>query len=201
MPMPAQWMSVADYLVMEERSQIRHEYVDGYVYAISGATTPHNLIIGNLYFQARLTRPPQGCRIFMQGQKVRIASSDSIYYPDVVASCDPPDGVNGFLERPCFVIEVLSPSTARIDRTEKRDDYRTIRTLDEYVLVDQSRMEVSVYRRDSGPWPEVLDRPDHLLKLTCIGVGIRLEDIYEGIEFPRDEVREDFAVPEYATTA
>jgi Uma2 family endonuclease len=94
---------------------------------------------------------------------------------------------------------VLSPSTARIDRTEKRDDYLTIQSVDEYVLVDQNRMQVSVYRRDSGPWPDVLDRPHQLLKLTCLGVGIRLDDIYEGIEFPQDEVRDDFEVPEYET--
>jgi Uma2 family endonuclease len=198
--MPAQRMSVAEYLEREERSQIRHEYVDGYVYAISGATTPHNLIIGNLHFHARLARPPQGCRIFMQGEKVRIVASERFYYPDLVGSCDTTDGADGYLERPCFVVEVLSPSTARIDRTHKRDDYRTIQTLDEYVLVDQRRMQVSVYHRDSGPWPEVLDRPHQLLKLRCVGAGLRLEDIYEGIEFPKDEVRDDFELPEYAAT-
>src|SRR5262245_59974595 len=126
MQMPAQRMSVAEYLEFEERTEARHEYVDGYIYAMSGATSPHNLIVVNLYFHARLARPPQGCRIFMQGQKVHVASSNSIYYPDLVASCDQTDAADSYLERPCFVIEVLSPSTERIDRTEKRDDYRTI---------------------------------------------------------------------------
>jgi Uma2 family endonuclease len=189
-------MSVAEYLALEERSPIRHEYVDGYMYAMTGASTPHNLLVANLcglVWHGRVTR---NCHIFTHAEKVRIASRNSIYYPDVVGSCDPLDGAQGYLERPCFVIEVLSPSTGRIDRTEKRDDYRTIQTLDEYVLVDQSRMEVSVYGRDSGVWPQVLDLPHHLLKLTCVGVGIRLEDIYEGIEFPRDEVRDDFELPE-----
>jgi hypothetical protein len=57
-----------------------------------------------------------------------------------------------------------------------------------------------VYYRDSGPWPEVLDRPHHRLKLACVGIGISLEDIYEGIDFPRDEVRDSFELPEYETT-
>src|SRR5262245_54459533 len=119
----AQPMSVADYLEMEERSPIRHEYVDGWLYAMSGATCQHNLLIGNLYFHARQARPTQGCRIFTQEVKLRVAAGNSFFYPDVVASCEPADGANNYIERPCFVIEVLSPSTASMDRREKRDAY------------------------------------------------------------------------------
>ena len=200
MQIPAQRMSVAEYMEMEERTQIRHEYVDGYVYALSGASSPHNLLTTNLCSLAWHGRATRACRIFTHAEKVYVAASNSIYYPDVVGSCDSTDGASGYLERPCFVIEVLSPSTAKIDRTEKRDDYLTIPSLDEYVLVDQSRMQVSVYRRKCSPWPEVLEAPDDVLKLTCIGVGIALADIYEGIACRNDGVRSELKLPAHVTS-
>jgi Uma2 family endonuclease len=202
MKLPAQRMSVADYLAMEERSQIRHEYVDGEVFAMSGASLPHNLLVSNLHGHAWQARASHGCRIFASAMKVRVEARNSFYYPDVLGCCDLQDGLEGYLLRPCFVIEVLSPSTAAIDQREKRLAYLTMKSLDEYVIVDQSRMQVAVYHGGQGPWAsEVLRAPEDVLKLSCVSVGIALRDIYEGVELPKFEVRDDVEVPEYVTSA
>jgi Uma2 family endonuclease len=198
MQLPAQRMSVAGYLEIERRTRLQYEYVDGEIYAMAGASRRHNLLAGNLFGHAWQARSSHECRIFSQAMKLQVAVRNSFYYPDVVGSCDPEDGADGPLTQPCFVIEVLSDSTSGIDRREKRLAYLTLKSLDEYVIVDQYRMHVSVYRGARGPWAsQVLDAPDDVLKLTCVNVGIALKDIYEGVDFPKDEVRSDRDVPEY----
>jgi Uma2 family endonuclease len=195
-------MSVADYLIVEQRTKLRYEYVDGEIYAMSGASRRHNQVAGNLFGHAWQARSSHRCQIFSHSMKVQVAARNSFYYPDVVGSCNSDDGADGPLTQPCFVIEVLSDSTSGIDRREKRLAYLTLKSLDEYVIVDQYRMHVSVYRGARGPWAsQVLDAPDDVLKLTCVSVGIALKDIYEGVDFPKDEVRSPQDMPEYASTA
>jgi Uma2 family endonuclease len=195
-------MSVADYLIVEERTRLRYEYVDGEIYAMSGASTRHNQLVTNLVGHTWQSRSSHGCKIFSQGVKLHVATRNSYYYPDVMGCCEPDDDADGHVTRPCFVIEVLSDSTSGIDRREKRLAYLTLRSLDEYVIVDQYRMHVSIYRGGRNPWAsQVLDAPDDVLKLTCVSVGIALKDIYEGVDFPKDEVRSPQDVPYYAAMA
>jgi Uma2 family endonuclease len=198
MQLKTQRMSVADYLAREARSEIKHEYVDGEIYAMSGASRRHQLLIGNLYHHARNAAAVR-CPIFMSGMMLRVESRNSCYYPDVIASCDPQDQGDRYLTAPCFIIEVLSPSTANVDRREKRLAYRTLKSLDEYVLVDQDRMRVAVYRGDQGPWAsQMLDQPDEMLELTCIGLRVSLEDIYAGVDLKALELRDsDVDMPDY----
>jgi Uma2 family endonuclease len=134
--------------------------------------------------------------------KVRVIAGNCFFYPDLVGSCDSTDDDERYVEHPCFVIEVLSPSTASMDRTEKRDAYLTLESLDEYVIVEQSQMRISVYRRLCRPWvAEVLDAPNDVLKLTCIRVGMALADIYEGVRFSQDVMRNYPVVRAPAITA
>jgi Uma2 family endonuclease len=199
MQLKTQRMSVADYLAMEERSRVRHEYVDGEVYAMSGASRRHNLIVVNLVSQACKAR--RACQVFTSAMKVRVEARNSFYYPDVMASCDPDDQLDQYLTTPCFIIEVLSPSTASIDKREKRLAYLTLKSLDEYVIVDQDRMRVDVYRGERGPWAsQVLDNPEDVLELTCIELRVPLWEIYYGVKLPPLEVREPDVeeVPDYA---
>jgi Uma2 family endonuclease len=189
MQIPAPLITLAEYLETEERAQTRHEYACGCVYPLATESREHHLLVSNLSSLAWHARATRSCRLFTQSTRLRVFADDSVYYPDLVGSCDPVDGVNGYLERPCFVIEVRSPSSARVDRNEKRDVYLTIPTLEEYVTVDQSRMHVVVYRRAQGREPsEVLRAPDAVLKLSCFGVGIELRNIYEGVEFLQPEL-------------
>jgi Uma2 family endonuclease len=196
MQLRTQRMSVAEYLAREERSQVKHEYVDGEIYAMSGGSRRHHLLMGNLFWHAR--NSAGDCQVFMAGMMLRIDARNSFYYPDVMACCDPGDDAERCVTAPCFVIEVLSPSTASVDRREKRLAYLTLKSLDEYVIVDQDRMRIDVYRGERGPWAsQLLDQPDDVLELTCIGLRLPLEDVYAGVELPPLEIREPEA-PDYA---
>jgi Uma2 family endonuclease len=191
-------MSTDQYLAMEAQSQVRHEYVDGEIFLMSGASRRHNLIVGNLHGHAWQAKGAHGCEIFVANMRVRIEARNSIYYPDVMGSCDPEDLGDSCLVRPCFVIEVLSPSTASVDRREKRLAYMTLTSLQEYVIVDQDRMRVDIYR--GGPWAsQTLSKPEDVLHLACIDVRIPLEKVYAGVDMSTPCVRDDPGeVPDYA---
>ncbi|MGC9185943.1 MAG: Uma2 family endonuclease, partial [Thiomonas sp.] len=121
-------ISIDDYLAGERDAETRHEYVDGEVYAMTGASRRHALIVtamtGALLPLARARR----CQLFTNDMKLRleIAGSTVFYYPDLMLACDPQDGDPHFLTRPCLIAEVLSPATERIDRREKLLSYITI---------------------------------------------------------------------------
>jgi Uma2 family endonuclease len=139
---------VEDYLAGELESEVRHEYVDGEVYAMVGASDRHGLIGLNLA-GALSQRLPDRCQVFMADMKVRIRVNerDLFYYPDVLVSCDPRDRDPYYRQYPCLVAEVLSPHTARHDRFEKALFYRQLDGLEEYVLISQEYRLVEVFRR------------------------------------------------------
>ena len=145
-------LSVDEYLAGELESQVRHEYVDGEVYAMVGASDRHGLITLNLagLLSQRL---PDRCQVFSSDMKVQIRTPerDIFYYPDVLVSCDPRDREPYYRQYPCLVVEVLSPHTARLDRFEKFMFYRQLDTLQEYLLVSQDYRQVEVFRR-SDQW-------------------------------------------------
>jgi len=190
MQLTAQRMSVQEYLAMEERDGTRCEYVDGEVFAMSGPSRRHQLIAGNLHrITANAAR--NRCQVFFAGMMVRVEAHNSLYLPDVFGCCDPDDSEERYVSSPCFIIEVLSPSTAHVDRREKRLAYSSLKSLDEYVLVSQQRMHVSVYRSDSGSWAsQVLELPADMLELKCIELRVSLADIYEGVPLPPLQVRD-----------
>ncbi|MDE2150095.1 MAG: Uma2 family endonuclease [Gammaproteobacteria bacterium] len=193
------YISVSDYLAGELRSPIKHEYVDGEVYAMVGASRRHNLLVTNLLrlaANAALKRPP--CQVFAADMKVRVEADNAFYYPDVSGSCDPDDREEYFLTRPCFIVEVLSPATAAIDRREKRLAYRTLASLKEYVVVDQDRRRVDVYCAGDGGWHAETLTQSGTFELSCLGLRLSLDQIYQGVELPH-EVAE--AGPAYASAS
>lgn len=134
-----QHYSVEQYLDLEQHSPVRHEYINGTIYAMTGATEPHELICGNLFAAIHAHVRGGPCNAYMQGFSVRLKINDEdiFYYPDVMVSCTR-DGVDTlFLRYPKLIVEVLSPSTESIDRREKFLSYTQIPTLEEYVLVAQ----------------------------------------------------------------
>jgi Uma2 family endonuclease len=143
------FLSVDAYLDGELASDVRHEYVDGEVYAMVRASDRHGLIAGNLHSALNL-RLPDCCQVFMADMKVRIQTTerDIFYYPDLLVSCDPGDRERYYRERPCLVVEVLSPPTERLDRFEKFLFYRQLDSLEEYVLVAQEYRQLEVFCRD-----------------------------------------------------
>jgi Uma2 family endonuclease len=196
-PKPAQ-LSPAQYLEWEVKSSVKHEYVDGEIYAMSGASRRHNLLATNILRRAANAAAEHGgCQVFGSDMRIRVEARNSCYYPDVSACCDQNDRDELYLTSPCFIIEVLSPSTASIDRREKRASYATLISLFEYGIVDQDRMRVELYRRHSHGWRSyILSQPDDIVELSCLGLRLALSQIYEGIELPPEIAEPE--LPEYA---
>jgi len=183
-PETQHFLSVDAYLEGEEYSEIRHEYIGGQVYAMSGGSEAHNIICGNLYAAIRRHLRGGPCKVFMADMKLRlnIAEDDIFYYPDLLVTCDPSDNEKYFKTKPSVLVEVLSPSTERLDRREKFLSYIALPTLREYVLIDQNKPSVTRFRHDNGWKPEHLTEGDSL-GLPSIRFEQSLADLYEDVEF------------------
>jgi Uma2 family endonuclease len=183
----AERFSVPDYLAEEERSDVRHEYIGGAIYAMAGASDEHIALCMNLAFALRPHLHGSPCRVQMSDGKVhlRILNEDVFYYPDVMVFCDPRDTDRYFKRFPKVLVEVLSDTTETIDRREKFLSYRQIATLEEYVLVAQDKMEVTVFRRADQWQPEVWRQPEEALQLASLQFSLPLRTLYEGISLSR----------------
>ncbi len=179
----AQRLSIDEYLRREFRSSVRHEYVAGEIFAMSGASRAHNKIAGNLFnaFSSRLQGGP--CEVFMSDFKVRLEfESDVIfYYPDVMVACGRQGMEEYYLSHPKLIVEVLSPSTRTIDQREKALHYRHIPTLEEYVLVAQDRPKITCYRRSEDWQPQLLSGLDAVADFRSIELSLPLERIFAGV--------------------
>jgi Uma2 family endonuclease len=182
-----QLLSVEEYIEGEQLSDVRHEYIGGLVYAMAGASDEHNAICLNLASALLAHLRGKLCRVFMADSKVRLrADADDIfYYPDLMVACDPRDTNRFFKQYPRVLIEVLSESTERIDRREKFLSYTQIETLEEYVLVAQNKMEVTLFRRTNRWQPEVLHTATQPLALASIDFSVPLASIYESVNLAR----------------
>lgn len=191
-------MTVEEYFRFEERSPIRHEYLAGELYAMSGATARHNLIAGTI-FSTLLSAERSPCRVFMSDMRVEVAD-DRYYYPDVTLICTPLAELDVVARGPCVVVEVTSSSTARIDRGEKLDAYRSIAALHAYLIVDHRRRRVERHWRESpgGLWlrEEIAGEAQAPIPVPCLDVSLTLGEIYRRVELPA--VHEPEA-PEYGT--
>jgi len=174
-------VSVEEYLEGERRSEIRHEYVGGRVYAMAGSSDDHNRIVLNICGELRERLRGKRCEPFMADMKLKMPGSEAFYYPDVLVACDPTDNASYFRERPTVVFEVLSPDTERTDQREKRFAYRLVASLKVYVIVAQDRRELTVLRRGrAGPWKEqVVSGRNGVLRLPELKLEIPLSHIYE----------------------
>lgn len=182
------YLSVADYLIGERESPTRHEYVDGRLYAIPGASDRHNRIALNIASRLNSHIGEGPCEVFISDMKVKV---DPVvyYYPDVVVCCDPPGRDPYVRTQPVLVIEVLSQHTARIDQHEKLLAYKLVPTLREYVLIAQDHCHVEVHRRtDPEGWNrEILTEPDEVLQLNSVSMELPLADIYRGVRLSEGE--------------
>ncbi len=174
-------ISVEEYLQGEAVAKLRHEFVAGQIFAMAGASERHNRIC---FAFAEILGPllrKNACRGYLNVMKLR--ASNAIYYPDVMAVCDSSDQDQLVKSAPCMIVEVLSDSTERTDRTEKLFAYQQISTLRNYLLVAQDKREVELYRRNGLTW-----RFEHYLgeaeiELDCPAGSINLAQIYADIDF------------------
>ena len=182
-------ITVEDYLAGELHSDVRHEYIDGQVYAMVGASTAHNIITLNLAAELRAYLRGTPCRVFMTDMKLRIRlqNKECFYYPDIQVCCDPTDRENYYRTRPRLIVEVSSPHTEREDRSSKFYAYRQIDSLQEYVLIAQDNPRVEVYRRQDN-WG-VLDiyEGDCEVRLKALDLALPMALIYEAVEFESTE--------------
>ena len=172
-----------EYLEGEKLADNRHEYVDGKVYAMAGSSKRHNRIALNLVMALNTKAP---CETYSSDIKVRIAERNSYYYPDVVVGCEESDNADDYyLEKPCLIIEVLSPSTEKKDATEKLLAYQDIESLQAYLMVDQQQCHISlIYRQKNGHWwVKTFTELDDMISLSCPEMEIKVTDIYENISF------------------
>jgi len=182
------YVSEADYLIGEELPGPRHEYVDGQIFAMAGATKTHGTIALNIGVALRAQLRGTPCRAWVADMKVSVATARSYYYPDVVATCAEEDlrldSPQNFVTAPKLIVEVLSPSTEKTDRREKWLAYRQLDSLQEYILVDQERQWVEVFRRNETGWMQEIATAGESISLSSLGISLALTDIYEDAAVP-----------------
>lgn len=176
-------LAIEDYLEGEQTSFERHEYLAGHAYAMTGGSQNHNLVTINCIFGLRQRLQGSACRIFASDMKVFIADLETFYYPDLAVTCQPETTSDYYIERPCLIVEVLSPSTERQDRAEKRFNYRQLASLEEYVLVDPRTPWVQIDRRQGPTWGTEQVAAQGILRLKSLDLELPLAQIYEGIAF------------------
>lgn len=174
-------ISYEEYLSLEEHGELRHEYVAGVRHAMAGASRNHNRISGNLFnaFSRHLGRGP--CEVFVANFNVRVDRQDAGYYPDVMVTCDR-EKRDQYSTEARLIVEVLSPSTRQKDEREKWLSYRTVDSLEEYVLVEQDCPELVVYRRGTS-WQRLeIGGLDAVVEFSSIGLRVPLAEVFEGVE-------------------
>lgn len=175
-------LSAAEYLDRERGSEVKHEYIDGELRAMAGASRLHNLIVLRLAAIFEALMAEKRVEAYVNDMRVRIPDGP-YYYPDAVVAPSPPkmeDAAQDTLLDPLVVVEVLSPSTETIDRGEKLDNYRLIPSLTDYLLVFQDRMRIDHYSRVSANEWRLVTRhsAEETVALASIGAELKLSDIY-----------------------
>jgi Uma2 family endonuclease len=184
-------MSVDEYLAFEESSPERHEYVAGVTYVMTGASLRHNLISSNILRNLHGPARRRGCRVYMEGVKLR-AAEDKIYYPDVIVACREPAEDQLVVDSPSIVVEVTSPSTRTTDRREKLAAYRLIPCLESYLIVEQRRRMVTVYSRvHGGEWQGMEYFGTGDISIPFLGTVLTLDQIYDDVPLPPLQVGEE----------
>ncbi|MEK6324154.1 MAG: Uma2 family endonuclease [Acidobacteriota bacterium] len=185
-PTKLQRLSVAEYLEAEKDTPVRHEYIDGQIYAMAGSSDRHNRVAGNFYNRLDDHLGDGPCEPFISDMKVWV-SETVFYYPDVVVACDGPGADAYYRKQPRLIIEVSSHSTERIDRSEKLLAYKQVKSLKEYAIVSQDRVHIEVFRRGRGDrWSwEVLTELGDELRVESIGLTLTVGQVYRRVKFPQ----------------
>ena len=175
-----------EYLAFERKATTKHEYLNGQIVAMSGASFAHNFLTMNTANQLYNQLIGGECQVATSDMRVKVTQIDSYFYPDVVVVCGEPraeDDTFDTLLNPTVVVEVLSPSTETYDRGEKFEHYQQIASLKEYVLISQDKIRVEHYHRQETGWMQTEFRGlEDVLSLLSIGYELRLQDVYRRVE-------------------
>jgi Uma2 family endonuclease len=192
---PKQFYTPQEYLELERKAAYKSEYYAGEIFAMSGASREHNLIVANVTTSLNTQLKDRDCEVYPSDMRVRTPDTLLYTYPDVAVVCGEPqfeDDSFDTLVNPTLIVEVLSPSTETYDRTKKFADYRKIGSLKEYILIAQHECRVTQYAKQSdGTW--LFREANHLeekLHLASIDCDLELESIYRKVKFSiREEQR------------
>jgi Uma2 family endonuclease len=176
-------MSIEEYLAWELDQDIRYEYINGEVFAMTGGTIPHNDIALNLYRPLYSHLRPRGCRVNVSDVKVQVTLKSPYFYPDLIVSCHPDDlNARKFIQNPKLIVEVLSPGTSGKDRGEKFRYYLTIPSLQEYILIDSEKISVERYCRGEGRmWLYYPYTTGDMITLSSIAFEFPIEMLYDSV--------------------
>lgn len=185
LPQPVEKFTPDAYLEWEMANEIKHEYLDGEVFAMSGAKDSHVTVSGNLFILLRNHLRGGPCRVYMVDMKARVDAANCFFYPDVVVTCDPRDRITDYYKsHPVFIAEVLSASTAAFDRGRKFSAYRQLDSLREYLLIDPEALSADCFRRDdSGHWVLYPYEAGSTVELASMGLSLPIEALYEDVDF------------------
>ncbi|PSO71109.1 MAG: hypothetical protein BRC37_14305 [Cyanobacteria bacterium QH_3_48_40] len=177
------WMSPQEYLEWEPTQEIRYEYIDGEIFAMTGGTKSHNRIALNLVTALDSYLLEKGCDIYIADVKVQVSLAASYHYPDVVVTCNSRDQDSSqFVQYPCLIVEVLSPSTEAYDRGGKFAQYRKLESLQEYVLIQSEKIGVECFRRNQqGLWVLYPYEQGDTITLESVGFSLPVETLYRQV--------------------
>lgn len=182
-------LSEDEYLAFEREQEGKHEFLDGRIYAMSGASADHNRIVGSTYATLYSQIVNRSCDVFPSDMRVRVPSKGLFTYPDISVVCgeakfddtSQPDT----LLNPQVIIEVLSPSTEAYDRGDKFENYRALSSLQTYLLISQDKPRIERFnRQDDGLWTYTYAMGlEAVLELPAIQCELALQDVYAKVTF------------------
>ena len=188
-PVTIRRYTLNEYLAMEPEGSVRHEFINGEMFAMVGTSRTHNAIATRL--SAALYTHLRGtpCRVASNDMKVLIESANRAYYPDLVVSCnDPADEIDIYTEtQPRLIVEILSPSTEHVDRREKRLDYQLLDSLQDYILIAQDEVTVEIYHRHTAnqqpdaQWSYIKYTAGDTIEFKSIDLNLPIAAIYDDI--------------------
>jgi len=186
-----------DFLIWEAAEPLRHEFIEGEAFAMTGGTDMHNLITGNAYLSLREHTQGTPCRVFMADMKLAVHAADACFYPDIFITCTPADAERTLIKHDAkIIVEVLSPSTEGYDRGKKFTHYRLIDTLQAYVLIAQDEYHIEAFVRAQDNHWTLFDASglNATLSLPLLGeamLNLSLAQIYQDITLSPQPPRPD----------
>lgn len=177
-----------EYLAFEAASDVKHEYVQGLVYAMTGTTRAHNKIALNAAFVLKSELRDGPYHPYIQDVKLRVDAASAFYYPDIIVACDPAgDDQDVYVSDATLVVEVLSKSTEAYDRGDKLKAYITLPSLLEYLLIDSRRRSIEIYRRDGDKWTWQAVAEQDPVELESLDIRTTYDALYDRVSFDEPE--------------
>jgi Uma2 family endonuclease len=179
-----------EYLRLERQSEHKSEYINGEIFAMTGASRKHNLVAGNIFGELRQQLKDRPCEAYMGDMRVKVTATGLYTYPDVVVVCGEPKFEDAYVDtllNPTLLVEVLSQSTERYDRIAKSSYYRTLDSLAEHLLVAQDEVRLEQYvKQVNGQWLLFeCSSIDKVVELPSLGCTLALRDVYDKVSLDK----------------